>query len=58
MPVEGIDKPALAVFPIISSGDVTGAVAFVSNSENTKADEQHKMLAQAAAMFLGKQIEE
>ena len=58
MPVEGIDKPALAVFPIISSGDVTGAVAFVSNSDNAKADEQHKMLAQAAAMFLGKQIEE
>lgn len=58
MPVEGIDKPALAVFPIISSGDVTGAVAFVANSDNKKADEQHKMLAQAAAMFLGKQIEE
>ena len=58
MPVEGIDKAALAVFPIISSGDVTGAVAFIANSNNNKANEQHKMLAQAAAMFLGQQIEE
>lgn len=57
-PIEGIDKTALAVFPIISSGDITGAVAFIENSDNKKATEQHKMLAQAAAMFLGKQIEE
>ncbi|MGN0602152.1 MAG: stage V sporulation T C-terminal domain-containing protein [Oscillospiraceae bacterium] len=57
-PIEGIDKTALAVFPIISSGDITGAVAFMSNGDNKKATEQHKMLAQAAAMFLGKQIEE
>ena len=57
-PIEGIDKNALAVFPIISSGDITGAVAFIENQDNKKATEQHKMLAQAAAMFLGKQIEE
>lgn len=57
-PIEGIENTALAVFPIISSGDITGAVAFMSNSNNKKATEQHKMLAQAAAMFLGKQIEE
>ena len=56
-PVEGIDKSAIAVFPIISSGDITGAVAFMENSDNKKATDQHKMLAQAAAMFLGKQIE-
>ena len=57
-PIEGIDKTALAVFPIISSGDITGAVAFMSNDDNKNATEQHKMLAKAAAMFLGKQIEE
>ena len=56
-PVEGIDKSAIAVFPILSSGDITGAVAFMENTDNKKATEQHKMLAQAAAMFLGKQIE-
>lgn len=56
-PVEGIDKSAIAVFPIVSSGDITGAVAFMENSDNKKATDRHKMLAQAAAMFLGKQIE-
>jgi AbrB family transcriptional regulator (stage V sporulation protein T) len=56
-PIEGIDSKALAVTPIITAGDVAGAVAFVSDSENTTADERHVMLAKAAAMFLGKQIE-
>lgn len=56
-PIEGIESRALAVTPIISAGDVAGAVAFVANSENTKASEQQVMLAKAAAMFLAKQIE-
>lgn len=58
MPVEGVSRYALAVAPIISSGDVSGAVAFISNDNETHATENHAMLAQAAAMFLGKQIEE
>ncbi|MFT3950461.1 MAG: stage V sporulation T C-terminal domain-containing protein [Oscillospiraceae bacterium] len=57
-PIEGIGKHALAISPIISSGDVTGAVAFVAGEGNAKASENQLMLAQAAAMFLGKQIEE
>lgn len=56
-PIEGIDSRALAVTPIISEGDVAGAVAFVSNGESESASEQQVMLAKAAAMFLGKQIE-
>ena len=56
-PIEGIESRALAVTPIISAGDVAGAVAFVANGENTKASEQQVMLAKAAAMFLAKQIE-
>ena len=56
-PIEGIDNQALAVTPIISEGDVAGAVAFVSNGEKDKADENQVMLAKAAAMFIGKQIE-
>ena len=56
-PIEGIDSRAIAMTPIISAGDVAGAVAFVSNSDNVKADERHVMLTKAAAMFLGKQIE-
>lgn len=58
MPVEGINKTALAISPIISSGDVTGAVAFLSDESNETATTQQQILAQTAAMFLGKQIEE
>ena len=56
-PIEGMDSSALAVTPIISSGDVAGAVAFVADSDDSKASEKQIMLAKAAAMFLGKQIE-
>lgn len=59
-PVEGIDRPAIACTPILSSGDVTGAVAFLAPSadEDATATEVQKNLIQAAAQFLGKQIEE
>lgn len=59
-PVEGIDRAAIACTPILSSGDVTGAVAFLApaSGENTAATEVQKNLIQAAAQFLGKQIEE
>ena len=57
-PVEGIDRAALACSPILASGDVTGAVAFLSPSENAVANEVQQNLIQAAAQFLGKQIEE
>lgn len=56
-PIEGIDSRALAVTPIITAGDVAGAVAFVDGGDNPQADERQVMLAKAAAMFLGKQIE-
>lgn len=57
MPIEGISKQALAITPIISSGDVTGAVAFVEGDSVQPATEKHLMLTKAAAMFLGKQTE-
>lgn len=57
LPVEGVDKAALVAAPIISAGDVIGAVAFINAGGETKAEEKHIMLAKAAAMFLGKQIE-
>lgn len=56
-PIEGLDSSALAVTPIISAGDVAGAVAFVSNGDDSHASDKHIMLAKAAAMFLGRQIE-
>ena len=59
-PVEGIDRPAIACMPILSSGDVTGAVAFLApgSGEASAATEVQKNLIQAAAQFLGKQVEE
>lgn len=57
MPVEGISKHALAICPIISAGDISGAVAILAGEGDSKSTDQQVMLAQAAAMFLGKQIE-
>ena len=57
-PVEGIDRPAIACTPIMSSGDVTGAVAFLAPNNEATANEVQKNLIQAAAQFLGRQIEE
>lgn len=57
-PVEGIDRPAIACTPILSEGDVTGAVAFLAPNNDAVANEVQKNLIQAAAQFLGKQIEQ
>lgn len=57
IPVEGIDRAAVACAPIISSGDVTGAVAFLDDGTGNIATELQTSLIQAAAQFLGKQIE-
>ena len=55
--IEGIESPAIAAAPIISAGDVIGAVAFIKNSDDIKPEENHSLLVKAAAMFLGKSIE-
>ncbi len=57
-PVEGIDRSAIACAPILTSGDVTGAVAFLAPSPDSTATDIHLSLIQAAAQFLGKQIED
>ncbi len=57
-PVEGIRAHALAVAPIISNGDVSGAVAFVAEKDSECATTKQALLAKTAALFLGKQIEE
>lgn len=53
--VEGVDKPAIACQPILTAGDVTGAVAFLG--EGKAATELQTSLISAAAQFLGRQIE-
>lgn len=55
--VEGVDRAAIAAVPIISSGDVIGAVALMATDSDKTADEKQIALAKAAAMFLGKQLE-
>lgn len=57
-PVEGISAHALAVSPIISGGDITGAVAFMGGSDDRPVTDNQAMLCKAAAMFLGKQVEQ
>ena len=56
-PAEGVDKYAMACMPILSSGDVTGAVAFMESEKSTVVSELQKSLISAASQFLGKQIE-
>lgn len=57
IPAEGVDKGAVACLPIISAGDVTGAVAFLENGTGAQLNESQRTLIQAASQFLGKQIE-
>ncbi len=57
LPAEGVDKGAVACLPIISAGDVTGAVAFLENGTGSGLNESQRTLIQAASQFLGKQIE-
>lgn len=54
---EGIERTAVAAIPIITAGDVSGAVAFLSTEQNTEANDLQKSLINAAAQFLAKQIE-
>lgn len=57
-PVEGLDRRAVAMFPVLASGDIVGSVVLLeSDSGNFPKDTEIK-LAQVAAGFLGKQMEE
>lgn len=56
-PIEGIDKKAAVIFPIIVAGDVTGAVILLQNETNSVPSDAETKLAQVAAEFLGKQME-
>lgn len=55
-PIKNLNQPSLICAPIISSGDLSGSVIFMDNEES-QADDSNIKLAQAAAMFLGKQME-
>lgn len=57
-PIEGIEHPAAVIYPIIASGDVTGAVIMLSGESIKVPTGAEIKLAQSAAAFLGKQMEE
>ena len=56
-PVEGIDRTAIACVPIITAGDISGAVAFMTSERAETASDLHKSLVTASAQFLARQIE-
>lgn len=58
MPIEGVDRHALVCAPIMSAGDVSGAVMVLAADGNEYADNSHIVLVQAASMYFGKQMEE
>ena len=56
-PIEGVAYYALVQSPIISSGDVCGSVMFLQNKESDRPGDAEQKLIQAAASYLGKQME-
>ncbi|MDD4546845.1 MAG: stage V sporulation T C-terminal domain-containing protein, partial [Oscillospiraceae bacterium] len=57
-PVEGVDRYAGVIAPIIAAGDVIGAVCLLLPESGAVPNEGDVKLAQVAAAFLGKQMEE
>lgn len=55
--VEGFDRKANVVYPIIYGGDVSGAVALIQGDDGSLPTETDIKLVQVAAAFLGKQME-
>ena len=59
-PVEGLTRTAFACMPILTAGDVTGAVAFLDSADAaqpTDPTDLQRSLISAAAQFLGRQME-
>lgn len=57
-PIEGVENSAAVIYPIIAAGDVTGAVVMLSSDSIKVPSGAEIKLAQSAAAFLGKQMEE
>lgn len=55
--IEGYDRQAQVVYPIIYGGDVSGAVALFDDEKGGLPGETEIKLVQVAAAFLGKQME-
>ena len=57
-PMEGVEHAAAIIYPIIAAGDVTGAVVMLKGDRVQIPTDAEIKLAQTAAAFLGKQMEE
>jgi len=57
-PVEGVDRYAVASCIITVAGDVCGIIMFLSNDEESKANELQIKLLEIGATLLAKQLEE
>ena len=57
-PLEGADVTAVVVAPILAAGDLCGTFLFLSPEDSYLPDDADIRLAQIAAGFLGKQMEE
>lgn len=55
---DNFNANAIGAAPVISNGDITGAVVFLRNDENKILNKMQKSLLLAAAQFLGKQTED
>ncbi len=58
VPLEGVEKSASVIIPILSAGDVAGAVCLLSSEKGDEPTTADVKLAQVAAAFLGRQMEE
>lgn len=56
--LEGVERSAAVAMPILSAGDVTGAVVLLTPESGAVPSEADAKLAEVAAAFLGRQMEE
>lgn len=58
VPVDGTRQPSACVYPIISSGDLNGAVIILEKENGELPGDMQLKLAEVAAGFLGSQIDQ
>ena len=56
--VEGRERPVGVMAPILAAGDIIGCVCMLCAENGTPPNDSDRQLAQVAAAFLGKQMEE
>ena len=56
--LEGFDRKASIIVPILTAGDISGAVVMLVAEDNAPPTETDIKLSKVAATFLGKQMEE